>query len=522
LGLATVLRHLDGLRLVQVALVSDRIVLEVAASRSGARCPSCGQRSRRVHSRYVRRLADEPIGGRRVAIRFSVRRFRCTRRTCARRTFAEQAPTLAARSARRTVSLDGHLRGIGVTLGGRPGARFAARRAIRTSRTTLIRLVRGMPAPAVTTPTVLGVDDFALRRGHRYGTILVDAEARRVVDLLEDPSAEALVAWLADHAGVERICRDRDGVYAGAASRGAPGARQIADRWHLAHNLAEAMERFAGRALTALRATEEEATGAPQPTAPFTPPPALGRLAARTEQRHAAVQALLAEGLTVAAVARRLGLDWRTARKFAGAPTAAPLVRACRYRTTLDPFVPYLAQRWGEGQHVAAALFGELRARGYRGSERTVRAYLARWRAAAPPPAAEVGLPRPRTLAGLLLRRPATLDERTEQLLDDLGRRSPELAAARRLAQGFLRLVRERRGDELAAWVADVDGTGPTELRAFSRNLQRDWNAVTAGLTERRSSGPVEGHVNKLKLVKRQMYGRAKFDLLRRRVLLAS
>jgi transposase len=415
----------------------------------------------------------------------------------------------------------GHLRDIGATLGGRPGARFAARRAIHTGRTTPIRLVRGMPAPAVPTPTVLGVDDVALRRGHRDGTILVDAEARRVVDLLEDPSAEALVAWLADHAGVERIGRDRDGVYAGAASRGAPGARQIADRWHLAHNLAQAVERVAGRALAGLR-TAEESANAPAATAPVAPPAARGRLAARTERRHAEVHALLGEGLTIAAAARRLGLDWRTVRKFAAAPTAAPLTGAGRYRTTLDPVRPYLAQRWGEGQHVAAALFGELRARGDRGSERTVRAYLSRWRAATPPPAAEAGLPRPRTLAGLLLRRPATPDERTERLLDDLGQRSPELAAARRLAQGFLRLLGERRGDELAAWVADVDGTGPPELRAFSRNLQRDWAAVTAGLTERWSSGPVEGHLNKLELVKRRMYGRAKFDLLRRRVLLAS
>jgi transposase len=510
-----------GLVVEQVGLCDEIMHLTVRCATAGANCPACGSWSAACHSRYKRHLGDLPIAGRQAVVELRVRRFRCRQPQCPRRTFVEQAPVLAARYAHRTRRLRSLLEAIGLALGGRPGSRHCQRLATPTSRTTLLRLVRAVPERPIEAPRVLGVDEFALRRGHRYGTILVDADAHRVVDLLEDPSAGALVAWLGDHAGVEVVCRDRDGVYASAAGRGAPGALQVADRWHLTHNLAEAVERCAGRVLAVLR-TESKTEEGPPTTAPFNPPPTRGRLAARTERRHAEVHELLAQGLNMNAIARRLSLDWRTVRKFATAQTAEPLTAACRYATKLDPFLPYLAQRWGDGQHVAAALFSELCKLGYRGSERTVRAHLASWRAAEPPRPAQAGLPGPRTLTWLLLRRPSDLDDEEQQLLRELCYRSAELGSARQLAQQFLRLVRERRGRELHAWVGAVQHTGPPELRGFSRNLQRDWPAVSAGLTERWSSGCVEGHVNKLKVIKRQMFGRARFDLLRKRVLLAN
>jgi transposase len=208
---------------------------------------------------------------------------------------------------------------------------------------------------------------------------------------------------------------------------------------------------------------------------------------------------------------------------FVSAASADDLLgRHGRRATALDAYLPYLASRWRDGQRVAAFLFDEVRRQGYRGSKRTVRRQLAGWRTAEPPPPAHVMLPGPRTLAWLLLRRPSDLDDKEQALLNQLYEWSPELVNARRLAQHFLRLVRERRGRELDAWVAAVHDTGPPELRGFSRNLHRDWAAVHAGLTERWSSGSVEGHVNKLKVVKRQMFGRARFDLLRKRVLLAN
>jgi transposase len=243
----------------------------------------------------------------------------------------------------------------------------------------------------------------------------------------------------------------------------------------------------------------------------------------RTEQRHAEIHARLAQGLTVTAIARQLGLNYKTARRFARAATAAELLSRGGHRASvLDPFLAHLARRWQDGQHVAAVLFSEIWQQGYRASESTVRRYVASWRLADPPAPAHATLPGPRTLAWLLLRRSADLDDKDRLLLTQLGAGSGELVTARRLAQQFLRLVRERRGHALAEWVADVHATGPPELRGFCRNLQHDWDAVHAGLTVSWSSGSVEGHVNKLKVIKRQMFGRARFDLLRKRVLLAN
>jgi len=229
---------------------------------------------------------------------------------------------------------------------------------------------------------------------------------------------------------------------------------------------------------------------------------------------------LLAQGLTVSAIARRVKLDRKTVRRFADVEVASDLLG--HRATALDPYLPYLATRWRAGQQVAAFLFDEVWQQGYRGSKRTVRRQVACWRVAEPPPAAHALLPGPRTLTWLLLRRPSDLDDKEQALLSQLYERSAELVTARQLAQGFLRLVRERRGRELDSWISDVRTTGPPELRGFSRSLQHDWTAVRAGLTECWSSGCVEGNVNKLKVTKRQMFGRARFDLLRKRVLLAN
>jgi transposase len=517
-----------GLVVEQVQLWDEIVHLTVRCEAAGASCSKCGVWSEAFHSSYERNLADLPISGRQAVVDLRVRRFRCYERACPRKTFVEQAPILAERYAHRTRRLRSLLEEIGVALGGRPGSRQCERLAMPASRTTLLRMVRALPERRMTTPTVLGVDEFALRRGRRYGTILVDVDVHRIVDLLEEPSADALIDWLTKHPGVEVICRDRDGVYASAARRGAPAALQVADRWHLVHNLADALERFAVRVLAAVRKeikVEEAADATPEILPPVQATAVLpGRLKERTERRYAEIHELLAQGLTISAISRRLRLHRRTVYRFAAAESAADLLgpREGRRVTALDPYLPYLQMRWREGQHVAAFLFDDIRKKGYRGSKRTVRRYVEAWRTAEPPPPAHVLLPGPRSLAWLLLRRPSDLDDEEQALLKQLYERSAEVASARQLAQHFLRLVRERRGHELDAWVADVHATGPPELRGFSRNLRNDWDAVHAGLTERWSSGCVEGNVNKLKVAKRQMFGRARFDLLRKRVLLAN
>lgn len=251
-----------GLVLEQVQLCGEVVHLLARAAASGATCPSCAVWSRASHS-YERHLADLPLADRQVVVHLNVRRFRCGESSCPRKTFVEQEPTLAARYARSTRRLSSDLEFIGLALGGRPGSRLSRRHQKPISRTTLLRLVRALPEPPVDTPRELGVHEFAFRRGRRYGTILIDARSHHVVHLLEDASADALVRWLGGHHGVNVICRDRDGVYASAARRGAPVAMQVADRWHIVHNLADAPERMAVRVLAGFCISNSRSEPAP-------------------------------------------------------------------------------------------------------------------------------------------------------------------------------------------------------------------------------------------------------------------
>ncbi|MGW5153552.1 ISL3 family transposase [Rhodococcus koreensis] len=501
------LPHLVGVVIAGVRKVGSTIRVAAEPTGERGRCPRCDGESARVHSRYRRQLSDTAIGGHPVTIEIRVRRFFCDTTDCTAKTFAEQIPGLTQPWARRTPVLGAVISAIGLAVAGRAGARLASRLGIRVGRDTLLRAVRAIPDSKIRDVRVLGIDDFAIRRGHIDGTVVVDMTTRTPIDLLGDRTAKTVATWLKEHPGTEIVCRDRAGAYADGIRSGAPDAVQVADRWHLWHNLVEAVEKTVTRHRADLRPVLRETEADEVDNGPDQETIGSGqvtwadarRLVIRTRERHAAIQELASAGVSISAIGRKLSLNRRTVRRFVRATDVEELLAKTRFRTSLlDEFKPYLHERFNAGCTDAARLTCEIVERGYRGSDKTVRRYLQPLRDAhnaLPPPAVA---PTIRQTTGWLTRRPDRLtDDEPEQLNALLGR-SPALTTTRELVHDFAEIMTDRRGGDLAAWMTAVDADGQPALRSFVRGLRRDLDAVTAGLTLPHSSGAVEGHVNRI------------------------
>lgn len=524
----TILPDPTHLHLDHVRLDADVITLLVAGKENRAPCPLCGQHAERVHSHYRRTLADLPWNGVAVRLHLTVRRFVCEAEDCPRRIFAERFPTLAAPYARRTNRLADILELVGFALGGEAGARVLAALTMGASPDTLLRVIRRAALPVHETPRVLGIDDFAIRRGRTYGTVLIDLERRCRIDLLPDRTAETLQQWLAEHPGVEIISRDRGGAYAEGARQGAPDAIQVADRFHVLSNLRQAIERLLMRHHSCLRDIP------PALPEPAPPPPA--DLDGQTEQdesirpptraqrekeerrshrhtRYEEVMRLHEAGMGIRAIARELGMARHTVRRFIradGFPERAPR----RPRPgILTPYEPYLRERWTAGCQNAHQLYREIRERGYRGSSSQVRHLLSRWRTEPGRPGkkgnkmspATPALPPPETLSPrqgswLVFRALEELDDDERRQVAHILDRCPEVAAIAPLVQDFRRLVREFDESALEQWLKDVEAGDVQELAAFAAGVRRDRAAVGAMLRMKWNNGQLEGQVNRIKM----------------------
>ena len=398
-------------------------------------------------------------------------------------------------------------------LGGRPGARISGGLGVPTSRMTLLRSIDTMAVSEPGSVRVLGVDDFAFRRGHNYGTVLIDMDTRRPVGMLPDRTAESFSAWLRAHPGTEVICRDRASGYAEGAREGAPGAIQVADRWHLLHNLSDAVNRVARAHRSCLKdptgpddqrsveALTIEDVSALTVTGTAGDEPTEGRREANTRRRHAEIHELVTLGVRLKSISRTLGLDVKTVRRYARAATPDELLAPNPTRgTQLDEHLPFLTQRWQDGCDNAGRLTRELRERGYRGSERSVRRLLQTWRTDTTQTGAGVSTtaPSPRQITGWIMRPDHKQADDDRAGLAIVLDRCATLRTVHRLACEFARLARERRGDQIDSWIADAQTCGISALRGFADGLVKDYDAVRAGLTLPWSSGAVEGNVTRI------------------------
>ena len=416
------------------------------------------------------------------------------------------------------------LEAIALALAGRAGSRLATRLGIATSRDSLLRLVRALPEPSVGAVPVLGVDDFAFRRGRRYGTVLVDLQRHRPIEVFDGRDGNRLAEWLRQHQEVKVICRDRGGGYADGARQGAPNAAQVADRFHLWQNLGQAVEKTIIAHRTDLLEPLPPPTVPPSRTPPILRSPVSEKkIVTRMRHQYTAVQQLRSKGLSKSEIGRRLGLHPATVRKLANAASLQELTAKTDQRAHLvDDHVEYLHQRWNAGERNATQLFREIAALGYPGGELAVQRYLRRFRTSlSTRPVAAPKPPSVREVTSWMLTHPDQLPESCAVALKNVLARSRDLDRLAGHVRGFAVMITGLHGEQLPAWIDAVERDSFTALASFARNLRRDYQAVHNGLTLTHSSGPVEGSINRIKTLKRQMYGRANLDLLRKRILLA-
>jgi transposase len=512
------------------------ITIVVRPIQPTADCPQCRQPSSSLKTRYLRRLADLPWHNVPIQIELHARKFRCRNELCSRRVFCERLPQVVAPFARRTVRLAQAVDLLAFALGARPAARTMARLGLRIGKDICLRAMRRRSSLSQVTGgdqvCVLGVDDFAFRRGSTYGTILVDLERRQPIDLLPDRTAETLAAWLTAHPEIETVSRDRSLTYADAARTGAPQAAQVADRWHLLKNLGELVERYFVRhhhLLTEAAADVRDQHLARQaevelPTGAQAERPSVSEkpIPVRRQELFDSIKESQASGKSIRRIARELRVARNTVRRYIHCETVPPQAAGAGRPSSVRPFTSYLQQRWRAGEHNAFRLWREIRTQGFSGEVDAVLRFVRAWRKTSvgkvPCPVTSRGLS-PRQTAKLLLRPNASGKEWERMYLSKLCTVSPQVGLLQQLGLDFQQMVKERRADLFDDWLKRVAASSVEDLQHWADGLLSDEAAVRNALASPWSNGQVEGQVNRLKTIKRQMYGRAKFDLLRARVL---
>jgi transposase len=516
--------------------LDNAILIVVKTIQPTANCPKCNQSSGSLKTRYLRSLSDLPWHNVPVRIELHTRKFRCRNEFCSQKVFCERLEKVVVPFARRTVRLAQAIEFLAFALGARATARTATKLGFQVGKDVCLRVMRRRlnSINRNNQVSILGVDDFAFRRGINYGTILVDLESREPIDLLPDRTAETLSKWLAAHPEIEVVSRDRSTVYAEAVRSGAPQAAQVADRWHLLKNLSDLIERFfinnhclltqTSSLMRAEHLAKESEIPLPVAEKPddVSNTVTVKPVPARRQKLFDLIKVLRLQGKSIRGIARELKVARNTVKKYICCE-AVPYHRSGAGRpSTVLPFAEYLKKRWREGEQNGFRLWQEIRQQGFSGEVDAVRRFICEWRKTAVGkmicPISSRGLA-PRKTTKLLLNPESAKNEAEYAFLTKLCEISPAVGRVQRLGMGFQEIVKEKRADLFDDWLTQVKMSEIKEFQNWADNLLADEEVVRNALSSSWSNGQTEGQVNRLKTIKRQMYGRANFDLLRARIL---
>ncbi|MEG1350845.1 MAG: ISL3 family transposase [Hafnia sp.] len=520
-----------GWSITDITCFPARIELLLQRRCTRGRCPECNQLSTSHYGFTSRKLQHMPAGGKMLLLHFRLQRFRCQNVQCQRLTFQQSIISIAQKYQRNTYNLNSLLVRYSLICGGEAGSRLAQLNGIRISGDTLIRRLIDFPLPDTNNLTNIGVDDWAWKKGHRYGTIIVDHDTHRPVALLQGRESAPLSEWLVHRPGIRVITRDRAGAYADGAMSGAPQAIQIADRWHLIRNACDHFERLVKRYWPSVKksvnspdicsAVQSETTAMPPTT--ISPQESVTRRLYR--QRYEQMSQLKQQGVTQKEIAARLDISVKTVHRWlqAGGPPVASGLPRCRYVISREE-QDWLRKQWDEGCRNAAHLYRRLKTRGFKGSMTTVRYIVSEWRTAIPEEHRALQLPAVNQIVQWLLYPEEVTDLQKQELIMKIKKSSPVISRGSELTRRFISLFSKRDSNApatlLRKWQTDALSSGMDEYRSFITRMESDFEAIKNALMYSWSNGLVEGHVNRLKTLKRQMYGRAGFELLRRRVLI--
>ena len=488
---------LTGFVLTRIIKNSSGIVLLEASSTSrSAICPYCHALSCKRHSTYIRKPCALPCSDTSIQLALNVQRYFCLNPACNHRTFAERIPAIAHFYARQTIQLEALLKIVAFEMSAETASRVFKSLKIQVSPDRILRLIRKTVCIQGQEVRVLGVDDWAFKKGQNYGTLLVDLEKHPAIELLSDRTQNTLCEWLQKHPEIQIISRDRSFEYKAGIEAGSPQAIQIVDRWHLLHNLQEKLQEIIPNQL----AKKKSETGRTE-TSSYP----------KRKKYFELVNQLHARGFSQRRITRILGISRGTVRRYLEEPDVPKWYPRKQAPSHLDVYENYLRLRWQSGSRDISQLWKELQQKGYMGKRKSVAEYLQRFRAQTPFRSAH-------QLAWIFMKDANRLQEEEKLYLMTLFIGNQKLQEIYELAQSFQTMLSKHVPDMLDDCLIQMENSGVKKLQNFALGLRQDYDAVKAALSYDWSNGQVEGQcmgVSRAEFVgevrlERQVFGKAR------------